>query len=439
MKPLLSVTLGAALAAAAAAAAGCDGGGKHGGTSSVEIIHWWTAEGEKEAVDALLGVFQEQHPSEPITNTAVMGSTAARMTIEERMIGGQPPDTFQANGGWDLLAWVVYNNIDDSASKMDPIDDTAVAEDWAAFMPSAVLGTVSFKDHLTGKPHIYAVPLNIHRLNTMFFNEKLFASIGLAMPATLDDVFAAAQTFKAMGVLSPLALGTKDGTLPLLFFENLLVARAGGAFYQDFMHGLGDPFGPEIAAAVDDLATFFSFSNPNASSLTWSQAADRVLTGDAALTLMGDWAKGYMVSRQATPDVDFGAVPTPGTSGTFVFTTDTFGLPIGAPNQPGALDLLRVFGSKDGQDTFNPIKGSISARSDSDTTKYDDMAKRTIAEFQQASQDEAIYPATAILAPPDFLTNVDAALRLFLQNGDKSALIHTIANYYDILQNSVLR
>jgi glucose/mannose transport system substrate-binding protein len=325
------------------------------------------------------------------------------------------------------------------ASKMESIDDTAVSEGWADVIPSTVLDTVSYGDQVSDV-HVYGVPIDIHRLNTLFFNVEVFADNDVAVPSTLDEVFSAAAAFRAKGIMYPIALGTKDGTLPLLFFENLLVARAGATFYRNYMRGLvpTDPSPPEIAAAVDDLATLLGYANPNSANLTWSQAVDRVLTGDAAVTIMGDWAKGYMVSRQATPDVDFGAIPTPGTNGTFVFTTDTFGLPQGAPNRAGTLDLLRVFGSKEGQDTFNPIKGSISARSDADTTKYDDMAKRTIAEFRQASQDDKIVPATAILAPPDFINDIDPVLRQFLQDGNKSVVVHGIANHYDILQNSVL-
>lgn len=420
------------LALLAIGLSGCGGGSGGADASEVEILHWWTAGGEKDAIDQLVALFEDQHPTEAVINTAISGSTAARMTIQDRMIGGQPPDTFQANGGWDLLAWVLYNNVDDTSSKMDPIDDTATAQGWADVMPSAVLNTASFNDH------VYAVPLDVHRVNTLFFNQSLFDRLA-APPATVDDLFAVAAEFQTMGVVAPIALGTKDGTLPILFFENLLVSRAGADYYQKFMRGQGDPFAPEIATAIDDLARLLTFANANSAQLTWSQAADRVLTGDAALTIMGDWDKGYMVSRGATPDVDFGALPMPGTAGTFVFTTDTFGLPKGARNPAGTIDLLELFGSKAGQDTFNPIKGSISPRSDTDTTAYDQMGQRTISDFRQASDSATVVAATAILAPPQFMTEVNSVLLQFVADGDRSTVIHAIDNYYDILRTSPLR
>jgi len=409
----------------------CGSGSASPASTEVEILDWWTAGGEKDAINQLLALFQQEYPTEKAHPTAIEGSSAARMTIQMRMNGGQPPDTFQANSGWDLLAWVLYNNVDDSASKLDPVDPKA--QGWADVMPQAVLDTVSFNGTC------YGVPLDIHRVNTLFYNKGVFARFALAEPATLDAVFAVAAELQANGIVAPIALGTKDGTLPILFFENLLVSRVGADYYRAFMLGQGDPFAPEIAAAVDDLAMLLTYANANSAQLTWSQAADRVLTGDAAMTIMGDWDKGYMVSRGAAPDVDFGALPTPGTTGTFVFTTDAFGLPKGAPNRSGTIDMLTTFGSKAGQDTFNPTKGSISPRSDTEISAYDDMGQRTITDFRQASQSSTVVAATAILAPPDFMTVINSALLELVADGNKSAVIHTIANYYDILQTSPLR
>jgi glucose/mannose transport system substrate-binding protein len=168
------------------------------------------------------------------------------------------------------------------------------------------------------------------------------------------------------------------------------------------------------------------------------------------MTIMGDWDKAYMVktltatayvpgvsSDAGQPGgVRFGAIPTPGTLGTFVFTTDTFGLPRGAPNRTGTLDLLTVFASAAGQDLFNPLKGSISPRSDTDQSLYDDMGRQTISDFNAASE---VVGATAILASPEFLDAINQALVQFLRDGNKSTVIHAIANRYDMLYSSPLR
>jgi glucose/mannose transport system substrate-binding protein len=276
-------------------------------------------------------------------------------------------------------------------------------------------------------------------MNTLFFNQQLFADNAIAAPTNLDELFSVAATLRARGI-TPIALGAiEPWTLALLLFENLLVARGGGAYYHDFLVGRGDAFAPQMIAALEDLRTLLSYTNPNATQLTWSGAVELVRTGGAAMTIMGDWAKGYFLANQGTPDASFGEIPTPGTAGTFVFTTDTFGLPRGVRNRQGALDLLTVFGSREGQDTFNPIKGSIPARRDANTDAYDVMAQRTIDDFRTAAANPGgttLVPATAILAPPEFMDATEKALAQFASDGNASAVLHTMDNWYDLLRPS---
>src|SRR5438270_14524 len=42
---------------------------------------------------------------------------------------------------------------------------------------------------------------------------------------------------------------------------------------------------------------------------------------------MGDWAKGYFTAANWVPNKDFGAAPSPGTSGNYVIVCDTVGSP----------------------------------------------------------------------------------------------------------------
>ena len=59
-----------------------------------------------------------------------------------------------------------------------------------------------------------------------------------------------------------------------------------------------------MAQALDDFRRLVSYSNLNASALTWNEPLDMVLNGDAAMTIMGDWGKGYAnVQAQGRRDV----------------------------------------------------------------------------------------------------------------------------------------
>jgi glucose/mannose transport system substrate-binding protein len=156
------------------------------------------------------------------------------------------------------------------------------------------------------------------------------------------------------------------------------------------------------------------------------------------MTIMGDWGKGY-ANAAGFDEKTFGVMPTPGTAmptaKTFVFTTDTFGMPLGALHKEDTLNMLRVFGSREGQDVFNPKKGSISARRDShiDDPAYDAMAKQTFDDFVTA---DVIVPATSIAAPHVYIDAISAALADFakaLESANPSTVQHTMKNYEDLL------
>jgi glucose/mannose transport system substrate-binding protein len=110
---------------------------------------------------------------------------------------------------------------------------------------------------------------------------------------------------------------------------------------------------------------------------------------------------------------------------------------VGAQNPRDTSNLLKLFGSREGQDIFNPIKGSISARGDSDITndRYDAMAKQTFYDFTHSTQ----VPAVAILAPRSYLDAIGLALAEFAtarENGNPSIVQHTLDNYADVLLSS---
>ena len=102
-------------------------------------------------------------------------------------------------------------------------------------------------------------------------------------------------------------------TLALLFFENILVSHLGGPDYWKLFTE-PKPNDPDMeivmAQALDDFRKLVSYSNLNASALTWNEPLDMVLNGDAAMTIMGDWGKGYANSKGKGAET-FGAAPRP--------------------------------------------------------------------------------------------------------------------------------
>ena len=200
------------------------------------------------------------------------------------------------------------------------------------------------------------MPVNIHRSNVLWYNKKIFDANGLTAPTSWDDFFKTADILKSKNI-TPLAVGGKDGFETPHLFESILLATYGPDDYPKlFNGGLDITKDPRTPAAVATLTRALSYANPDRASLGWADAAQTVLDGKAAMTIMGDWADGYFVSKGAKGNVDFGWAASPGTDGSFIWLSDSFGLPKGAPERDATVAWLTLLGSKQGQDAFIPRK-----------------------------------------------------------------------------------
>ncbi|HEY8091756.1 MAG TPA: extracellular solute-binding protein [Polyangiaceae bacterium] len=378
-----------------------------------EILSWWVSDGEVDALRALLDIYRRSHPGTSVVHGGIRDTTSAKCRLNARMTEGTPPDTFQANGGRDLLRWAAG----DAAGSLESIEFLFEDERWRSVFPEDVLDLVS------SGGEAYGVPLNIHRTNTLVFDLQALAKNDCRPPRSLDELHSVARSLQRRGI-APLALGTREAwMLSLLAFENILVALAGPLFYLDLFRGRGSPRAPEVRAALEELGRLLDIACPDADRLAWNEAADRVRIGSAAMTIGGDWSKGYLERRGCLEGEHFGMKPTPGTEGAFVITMDTFGLPRGAPHREGALELLRVFGSSHGQRVFNRIKGSRPARTD---TCEDGDIPESSPDFDTAVR----VPTLTSLVPASFSDAVDAALARFARERDPDLVLNVIEREY---------
>ncbi len=417
-----TLAIGVALSSATSLLAACGGGTQPtptpapqaaqtpaaaAGEDKLEIFSWWTNPGEADGLAALFEIFKQRRPGVEIINATVAGGagTNAKAVLVTRMQGGNPPDSFQVHAGQELIGtWVV-------AGKMEPINDLFEQEGWSNVMPKTLLDQISYKGEF------FSVPVNIHRSNMLWYNKKVFADNGLEPPKTLDDFFAVAEKLKAAGV-TPLSVGGKDKFEVPHLFEDLLLAVFGPADYTKLF---SEPSlwesDPRVDEAIEVLDRFLSFANEDRSALSWADAAQRVIDGTAAMTIMGDWAYGYFINKGAKAGEVFGWAPSPGTDGMFMWLSDSFGLPKGAPHRNNAIEWLKVCGSREGQDAFNPKKGSIPARTDPDRSVYDEYLLYSIDRFAQDALAPSVVHGAA--ANEAYMTEYGNALNVFSASRDK--------------------
>lgn len=373
---------------------------------SVEIFSWWTGGGEEAGLNGLIDLFKKKNPDIKVINAAVAGGagTNAKAVLATRMSGGNPPDTFQVHAGHELLdTWVL-------AGKMDNLNDLYKGEGWDAKFPKQLI------DMMSKDSKIYSVAVNIHRSNVMWYNKKVLDDNGIQAPKSWDDFFKAAETLKAKNIPA-LALGDKEPWTDVHLFESVLLSVTGPDGYKDLFNGKKHWDDPQVKTALETYKRVLGYANQDHQARTWQGAIDLVSDGKAAMSIMGDWAKGYLVGDlKKQLGKDWGWVPSPGTSGTFLMLSDSFGLPLGVKHKAEVLAFLKVLGSQEGQDIFNPLKGSIPARTDADKSKYDDYGKAAMADWSSNQLAPSIAHGAA--ASPGFSDKLTNAVSVFVTAGD---------------------
>jgi glucose/mannose transport system substrate-binding protein len=350
--------------ATAAPAAAAGGGGK------LEIFSWWTNGGEVDGLNAMYEIYKAKYPGVEIINAAIAGGSGAggnaKAVLKTRMLGGDPPDSFQVHLGRELIDTHVV------AERMEGLSDFYKSEGLDQAFPQGVIDLAGDK----GVP--YSVPVNIHRSNVMWYNKKLLADGGVDKPPTTwDEYWAAAEKLKAKGIAMCTMAGSGAG-FSGHEFENILLAVLGTDGYAGLFTGATSWADAKVGASLEALKKMLDYAVPNYAALQWGDTDALLVEGKAATHIMGDWMNGYFKSKKFT---DWGWVPAPGTAGTFLALSDSFGLPKGVKNRDNVLNWLKVCGSKEGQDAFNPLKGSIPARKDADLSKYDEYQKQAITDF----------------------------------------------------------
>ena len=97
---------------------------------------------------------------------------------------------------------------------------------WREIMPKAIV------DAIIRNGKFYAVPVNIHGQNWMFYNTKVFADAGVEPPKTFPELLAAGEKLKAKGVI-PIASGGQPTWERNLFNAVLVGPRRLGPVPQD--------------------------------------------------------------------------------------------------------------------------------------------------------------------------------------------------------------
>jgi multiple sugar transport system substrate-binding protein/raffinose/stachyose/melibiose transport system substrate-binding protein len=293
---------------------------------------------------------------------------AFKDAILVQLAGGEPPDVFSYWAGARTKS--VQGN-----GYLIPIDDVFEAAGVMDSFPPAI-AEAGIIDGTA-----YLLPFGYHYV-AFFYNPEVMASAGITdMPTTWDELNAAADKLVAAGV-KPFALGSLNRWPAQFWFDYSLLRTAGPEFRAGLMAGTESYDSPEVAEAMElwKSAVDAGYFVDDANAYDWTDAADQVANGEAAMTLMGTWITGYWDSTGlvAGTDYDFFPFPevTPGVPAVALGPVDGWVVTKDAKNPEGAKALLEYYATPEVQAKWAVGQGALAPNAEADTSTQNDVMKK---------------------------------------------------------------
>lgn len=344
--------------------------------NSVQVLHWWTSASERKAANVLATRLAEENIE--WRDGAIPGGAGlgAGKVLKSRVLAGNAPDATQLVGA-NLAQWAEWGLL---------LELTRVAQGgaWDKTLFPTIWTLIRHRNH------VIAAPLGIHRINTLFYNRKLFDRLGIAPPQTWEDFERVATRLQQAGIV-PLAQSSESWQVVTLF-ETLVLSEGGPAYYRElFVKSSPAAFAdPRLAQALRRLRSLKAWMGPPVKERPWTEAARQLADGNAAMMVMGDWVKGEFNAWGMATDAAFGCAAVPHTAQYHLYSVDTLAMFAADYSRQGAQEkLAQVAMSPITQSEYNQIKGSIPVLRNPDMTRMDSCAKASWQAFARGSAAQA--------------------------------------------------
>jgi len=352
--------------------------------ASVEVMHFWTSGGEAAALATVRDKVMDAGIAWEDAPVAGGGGDQAKTALQARMAAGDPPAAMLMLGQ-NIIDW-------SNAGLLGDVNAVADKEGWDAVLPEAVKAF----NKIDGR--YVAAPTNVHRTDMIWASKAAFDKIGAEYPTTWEEFNALAPRFVEAGIV-PIAHGGQAWQEAYMF-EALAIGVGGAAFYQDAFVDLdSDALTSDTMVAVfSQMAEIRGMVDENFAGRDWNLATAMVINGEAAMQIMGDWAKGEFTNAGKVAGEDFACIPVPKTEeGGFVYLINSLSFfEQNAETQAKAQAVLAsAIMDPSVQVAFNQAKGAIPARMDVDMGKLDACAQATATDFVAADKAQTAVPTFA--------------------------------------------
>lgn len=347
----------------------------------VEVMHWWTSGGEAAAIAVLQQDLQARGTGWVDMAIAGGGGDAAMTALRARVVAGNPPTAAQMLG-MTVREWA-------GEGFLGNLNDVAEAEGWNDVVPPAVQAFGTYEGEWV------AAPVNIHRPHWVWANAAIFQELGLSMPTTWDEFFAAADAIEAAGHVA-VAMGGQAWQEATIW-EAIVLSVSPELYQSAIINADMDALGSEgIVESFEIFRRVLGYADPGYAGRDWNLATAMVINGEAGMQIMGDWAKGEVINAGLTPGEEVLCAVVPGTDGSFLFNTDFFAMfDVGGDAQDAQRNMASAAMSVSFQETFNLAKGSIPARTDVPSANFDVCGQTSMADLVEATEAGTLFGSLA--------------------------------------------
>lgn len=336
---------------------------------SVNVYHWWTAGGEKDAIESVISGFQAAYPSSQAKSNAIPGGAGGAMVMKVKVLqqAGKSPESFQAHPGEEIQPYL----------DADMLLDLSAVWEYAGLEERVLPGIADLCQTEDGK--YYIVPVGVHKTNTIFYNKHMFEEYGIELTdeenITWDEFWAICDQLQAALPEGKYAvdLGDRKGWAAAQVFESIMMG-VDPQIYENFINGKATQ--EEVQSVLDVFAKLMTYVAPDHAAREWYETAGRMVAGDYAMQIMGTWMQPLLTSMGWVYGEDYGVFNMPGTEGYYGLCVDAFVVPNDSANVEGGVRWAYMVADPDVQIAFSTVKESVSPYADTPDSTYNELTMR---------------------------------------------------------------
>lgn len=381
---------------------------------TVNVYHWWTAGGEKDAIESVVDGFEDVYGKVRAKSNAIPGGAGGAMVMKVKVLqqAGKSPETFQAHPGQEIEPYL------DS----DLLLNLNQIWDYADLSGRALPGLEELCTASDGNKYI--VPIGIHKTNVIFYNIHVFEECGVEIPdhtdITWDEFWSLCDQLaeKLPDGKYPLDLGDRKGWPACQVFEDIMMGTD-PQIYEDFINGNYNV--DDVTEVLATYAKMMDYVAPDHSSRDWYEASGQVVAGTYAMQIMGAWMQPLMTSMGQVYGEDYGIFTFPGTEGWFGMCIDGFVVSNDSADVNAGVRWAYNVSTPEVQTAFSTLKESISPYNDTPDDTYNELTRYFKDEL--TDEDTKVYPSfthgTAL--PWSASTSLQTQIQEFATSADHDA------------------